>query len=432
MPDGPQRLRLDHALDTADRGGIDLGSTEWSLLSQRLARIASSLDQASTVDIRGETGRSMKGAFTASATGLRQKVEVLVEGQGALNDAASALDRARTARTAMDADPEMQVGSPPTAFQPDPEKTAAENRTDRGLHDGQVTQYWGRHARREAESKRIADQLDQDYARAAERMKKVHGEPDPKTTEHGTGRGGGGRGSAPGGGGGTTYGPRGPGSSGDPVGPSHPTGDGPHDPTGTQGDPTTGADQDPGRADTLDPSTAGDSVTPVGAGTGSTSASLPGGMSPGAAGGMAAGIAGGLGVRGLTNALRGGVATPGQAARSGAAKPIGSTTRSAVSGALGRGGAAPAAGSTARGAAGGRGAAGRAGAPGQSTGQRGGPGAGRGGTAGRGSGGRGAVGVGAGRGRGSKDDERDPSTGDLFDDGHDWVDDEDAATGVLD
>ncbi len=437
MADSPQRLRLDTAIDSADPGGIGNAANQWTLLKSKLTYVADTLEKAQGVDIRGLTGASMRGAFGASANGVREKVTRLEVGRGALEDAARAQERARAARTALDSDPALALGTAPTAFQPDPDKTPAENQTARGLHQGETDAYWDRHARREAEAKRIADQLDRDYADAAEKMKQIHGEPDPVTTTPDNGSAGGGRGGGvPRGGGRTPGAPSGPHGGLDPSGSGHPTGEG-RDPSGPRdpGDPThptTGVPTDPTGTAPASPLAASDTVSPAQAGSSTTGGGLPGG----AAGGLAAGIAGGLGVRGLTNAIRGGLASPGQATRAGSVRPIGSTSRSAVSGALGRAGGAPA-GSTARSATGGsgagRGAAGRAGAPGQASGQRGG---GRsGGTAGRAAGARGGVAAGAagaGRGRGSKDRDEETVTDDLFDDGQDWIDDADAASGVLD
>ena len=42
------------------------------------------------------------------------------------------------------------------------------------------------------------------------------------------------------------------------------------------------------------------------------------------------------------------------------------------------------------------------------------------------------AGAGAGAGRGGKDKKRQGGERDLFDDGSDWIDDEDAAPGILD
>ncbi|WP_227489009.1 hypothetical protein, partial [Nocardioides kribbensis] len=60
-------------------------------------------------------------------------------------------------------------------------------------------------------------------------------------------------------------------------------------------------------------------------------------------------------------------------------------------------------------------------------------GAARGGTGagGRGAGGRGAAGAGGGAGRGSKDKKKGATGEDFWDDGQDWIDDEDSGTTVL-
>ena len=365
-----------------------------------------------------------------------EKAETVLKGTQALNDASAAIDRARAARTAMDSDPELQMGAAPTAFQPDPDKTPAENKTARGLHAGQVTAYWDAYNRREAESQRIADQLDRDLVDAGRKMQEIHGEPDPvEEKDSRTPAGGGGSGGGAGGGGRAPYAPTNPGTSGTP---------GVYEQTADSGQTDTPVDRRrrvrrvvldharPDRSGADQP----DAHRAVPAADGSAPVSS-GGISP-TAGGIAAG---GLGAAGLGNLLRGGLPGSGQAVRAGSARPIGSTSRAAASGALGRGSSAPAAGSTAR--SGAAGAGGRAGAAGQSTAKQG-SGARSGGTrgaaaraaggrgAGAGAGGRAAGAAAGGRGRGSKDDEKQGQARDLFDDGQDWIDDDDAVDGVLD
>ena len=419
MSDGPQRARLDRALDTADSTSVSGAGSEWRRCSTLLAEVAKALDGAAEIDVRGNTGRSMKGAFTRSATSVREKIERLDQGHGALTDAQAAIIGARQERVALDADaPGM---TEPGAFQSDPEKTPEENQTARGLHQGTVNDYWDRYAKREAEARRIADALDTKYADSVAIMKSIHGEPDPQPA-------------------GTDGGPTGtrnpvnvkpgtpipppsidppphwdPPKPWDPPGPTdHPD---PKDPPGPTDHPVPTYPHDP-----LDPLDPFDPHSPTQPGIG------PGGLVTG-------GLVGGGLAAGLTNAIRGGLAMPGQAIqRGGPIRPIGSTSRAAVSGALGRGGAMGAGSPvTGRGAAGRAGAAGRGvGAPGQlgrGAGSRGANSRGAGSGA-RGKGGTGA-GVGGRRGNG-KDEEEEKSQRDLFDDGQDWLDDEEAASGVLD
>ena len=419
MTHGPRRTALDRAIESAEPSGIDEGSTAWRVLGDRLGVIADGLDGASNVDWRGETGDSLRRSFTRSADGIRQKAGVVFTGMQALDAAWAAIDRARTDRTAMDHDPEMRMsGSAPTSFQPDPEKTPAENSTARGLHNGEVAAYWDAYNRREAESQRIADQLDRDLVDAGRKMQKIHGEPDPVDDEprDNTGGGGGG-GTTPPGGGRTPYSPSGPGQY-DPDGPRSPVPSDPDHPTNDTPDDVPVTPTTP----QIGPTESTPSTPSLPAADGSAPISPGGGMG---GGGMAAASAGGLGAAGLARLLRGGggIAGAGQAVRAGSARPIGSTSRAAVSGALGRGSSAAAAGSTAR--AGG----GRAGAAGQSTGK---PGGGSRGAAARAAGGRGAGAAGSGRGRGAKDDDKQGQPRDLFDDGQDWIDDGDAVDGVLD
>ena len=176
MADGPQRSRLDTALDTADVGGVTGASSEWLRCATLLGEVAKALDNAAEMDVRGSTGTSMKGAFTRSAKSVREKIERLDQGRTALLDAHAAIVTARQDRVALDADnPGM---SEPGEFRPDPEKTPEENKTARGLHQGAVNDYWDRYARREAEARRIADSLDTKYADSVAVMKQIHGEPD--------------------------------------------------------------------------------------------------------------------------------------------------------------------------------------------------------------------------------------------------------------
>ena len=398
MTEGPQRARLDSAVDTASATGVTGASEEWRRCATLLAEVAKALDGAAATDVRGNTGTSMKDAFTHSAGSVRKKIERLDAGRRALTDAHAAIARARQDRVALDADaPGM---SDPGTFRPDPEKTPEENQTARGLHQGAVNDYWDRYAKREAEARRIADVLDTRYADSVAVMKQIHGEPDRTRTDHtertdrGTERGTE-RGTAPA--------PVEPGPAVRPPGsidPGHPPG--PVDPSAPS-DPAAGGH-------------------------------LPGGLTTGGltTGGLAVG--GGLAGFGLANAIRGGLAGPGQAVRPGPVRPIGSTSRAAVSGTLGRSGAAGTGSPGSARTTSGRGVGGSRGAVGRGVG-----GAAQAGTRGtpqgsaRGSGTRGAgAGATGGRRGGANDDEERRSDRDLFDDGQDWVDDEGAASGVLD
>lgn len=181
MTHGPRRAALDRAIESADPAGIDQGATAWRQLAVRLTVIARGLQGAQQVDLRGRTGDSMRASFARAAEGLQRKSETLQEGERALDDSREAVERAARERAAMDSDPALQLGSEPGAFTPDPDRTDAENRTEQGMHAGRVAAYWDTYHRREAESQRIADQLDADLTRSGERMRGIHGEPDPIT-----------------------------------------------------------------------------------------------------------------------------------------------------------------------------------------------------------------------------------------------------------
>jgi hypothetical protein len=423
MAEGPQRSRLDTALDTADVGGVTGASSEWLRCSTLLGEVARALDNAAAMDVRGSTGTSMKDAFTRSATAVREKIERLGEGRTALIDAHNAIITARQDRVALDADnPGLTA---PSDFRPDPEKTPEENQTARGLHQGAVNDYWDRYARREAEARRIADSLDTKYADSVEAMKRIHGETEP-----------------------TVYPPKkGKGHLTKPVKPGSPlTPPGSVDPPAHWDPSREWEPTEPRHHDPLDPHHPTDPTRPPGP-TDPRDPFVPhvptnpGGFDPITTGGVALG--GGLGLAGLTNAIRGGLAVPGQAVRaSSPVRPIGSTSRAAVSGALGRSGAmgtgspttaGRGAGGRAGGVGGTRGAVGRGAGAGAGAGQAGRQQGGRG-AGGRGAGGRGAAGSGVAGGRrgGAKDEDEKTSDRDLFDDGQDWIADDEGASPVLD
>jgi hypothetical protein len=423
MAEGPQRSRLDTALDTADVGSVTGASSEWRRCAVLLGEVARALDNAAAMDVRGSTGTSMKGAFTRSAKSVREKIERLEEGRTALIDAHTAIITARQDRVALDADnPGLTA---PGDFRPDPEKSPEENQTARGLHQGAVNDYWDRYARREAEARRIADSLDTKYADSVEVMKRIHGETEPTVYPPTKGKGYLPKPVKPG----SPLTPPGsvdppahwdPSREWEPTEPRHHDPLDPHHPTDPTHPPRPTDPHDP-----FDPHVPSD----------------PGGFDPVTTGGAVLG--GGLGLAGLTNAIRGGLAVPGQAVRaSGPVRPIGSTSRAAVSGALGRSGAMGAGSPTTAG----RGAGGRAGGVGGTRGAVGrgvGAGAGaaqagrnQGGRAagGRGAGGRGAAasGVAGGRRGGGKDEDQKTADRDLFDDGQDWIADDEGASPVLD
>ena len=418
----PPAGRLDRAVDTADAGGVTGASDEWRRCSTLLAEVAKALDRAAEMDVRGSTGTSMKGAFTRSAKSVRKKIERLDQGARALTEAHAAIVSARQDRVALDADtPGM---TEPGAFRPDPEKTPEENQTARGLHQGAVNDYWDRYARREAEARRIADALDTKYADSVAVMKQIHGEPDPEPTRTDA------TGPAPA--------PR-PGQARRPLSaPRARSTPGPLDPPGPAEPAGTRRPAGPARPDRTYPAAWTRPVRPrpLDPSDPARPRAPPGGDST--TGGVAVG--GGLGRAGLTNAIRGGLAVPGQADPSRLDPPIGSTSRAAVSGALG----AAERWARARPTTGAR--RGRTAAPApasrpRSWGARPGrprPGdaapAARGASRGAGSGARGAAGAGAAGGRrgDAKDEEEEKSERDLFDDGQDWIDDEEAASGVLD
>lgn len=443
MAIGPHQQALADAVRPGDRANVNAGEEAWNRGSRALADVASNIDricarlstsEASTGQpaFSGQTASAALTAFQQSATAMRERAEELIEARDALTVARVALREAtrESHRMGSGKDPGQEprpTTSNPTQAEIDEHK-AWKKRDNAAKAD---------YERRENDSREALADLRAAYVRASAAMKKIHGQPDVPPP-----------GRPPGGNDDDGNGGRPPGGQ-TPVRPPHvqdpdPTDDTRPpvqvippptqvDPPVTTEDPPPGGDPDPTdnggddegaqqhttrpepppSTDVRPPGPGGTSA-PVGGGVGSVAAGAGLGSVGVAAGGLAAGIGGRPGGLPLSSV--------GAGSASGARGALGGTSRAGGSSVLGRGGAGGVAGQAstrggAKGAAGGRGGA-RAAAG--ASGSRG------------GRGGRGAGAVGAGGRRGGRDDDQRGADRDLFDDGQDWLDDEEQGPGVLD
>lgn len=405
---GPQRARLDQALSGAHDGAVEASAREWQICVGILQEIATRLESASPEvkrEIGGQTGPAIDAAFKRSSEGMTQKAEDLARGGVALQQAANAIATARAEQQYLDAHPLTE----PAPYVPGPGPRTDQDIAKEAAAQQAHNDYAAAYADQEARAKAKADHMDQVYAESTAVMKQIHGVPDREppgqpTSSGGAGGGGGGGGGAPfrhpvsGGGSGTT-------GHGSTI--SYPPTDGGNHDGGNHGnDPGSGTETSPTSDGTLVGAPQGgltiEQPGPAPGGIGSAAPSgATGGTGLGLAGAAAGGIGGGLLGTGLaTGGIRGGptpVVTGSGTAASGV-RSIGATSRSGAAGALGRSGAVGSGATSTgrRGAAGGRGT---------------GPAGGRG-----------------GRKKDEKKGRRDP-----FDTvAEDWLDDEEAAPGVLD
>lgn len=443
MATGPQRARLDRALNGAHDAQIERHAREWDRCQQILQQIGMSLMTASPEvkeRIGGRTGPVVDAAFQRSAQHMGDKAAQLFSGAKALRDAADAITAGKTEQAALAAHP---LSEPPPYRRPAGQPTKAD------LHDEAQSRqahqaYQAAFAHQEERARVQADRMDRVFEHSAATMQKIHGEPDPQPTGTSGGAGGGG-----GGAGGSV--PSGGGQSGPrhvdqaaPTGHHHPGptvhGDpGPDDvpaPPGTvTGDPGVGAPQGGGPVDPAGLPASGVLGTSGAAGaTGVSAGGVSAGTGAGLAGAAAGGVAGGLLGTGVTaGGIRGGAVAPlvsnGGTAASGV-RGIGATARTGVTGALGSrsggvGAVSSGSGSRSTGSGARSGASARAGGT-SAAGRRGSTSGSRGAA-----GGRGAGAAASGRGGRGKDDEK-RRTRDVFDTGDEWVDDEDTVPGILD
>ena len=425
MPKGPHELRLDTYVVGGSVATIRHSAAVWDHGQQVLERLATALDTAKPQLMHKfgpQTGPAAVAAFEKVSKNVREQAAEMKRASAALTTAGDALQDAESTHQRLGNAP----ASPPAdATQKAGESAEAFHQRQRDVSASQH-HYAVMSAQREQESQQATHTVDAKYTHAIKVMESIHGRP----ARADNGGGGTGSGGVPGGSvppptspGGVT-----PGSSwhsvtggGDvPGGTSH-VGGGPHGGTDTGG----------GNVDTRPPAY-GDPGVPQGPGYPGPGHPVPGGTSqpvgdvPFRPGGqvptapsvtspaigslISAGIV--TGTSGFTNVMRtsaiSSVTAEEQAALS-ASRATGTTGMTGMTGATRAAGA-----TTGRGGA----ATGRSGAVGTSGSSRAGS---RSGGAGTGAGGRGD--------RGRK--KRRPTGTDFFDDNEDWLDDDEASSGVL-
>ncbi len=427
MAAGPNEQRLRTYLTPARRWQVVRAKDQWQEGARRLAAVAEAVQLARPLareNLGNHTADAADRAFVAMHDKVLKREEQMREGAEALESAIAALRRAETVRNGFDAAGPVNQPAPP-----DWDEDEIRQIQQMKSHNARMSVYNQQVAAREEAAAAAIRDMDATNQRSAATMRKIQGErPDAPTQGGGAGGGsggGGGAGATPGGSGGPGGGvrltpavdpqhdsPTTPGDAGDP-------GDAPAD--------SPDAPLDPLRDDEAgSPQAAGGAAPSVGAGVSAGTSSSPAATtgSAGNLGGIAGAVGGGVagGAIGMGGALRGG----GAAAPAGAGRAIGSSSRSGATGALGRSGAAGSTpgrpGSGARGA--GAGATGR-GATGR------GSGAAAGARGGKGGAGRGGAGGAGGRGGRRNQDEKKSQVDAMLDD-QDWVDDEDAAPGLID
>jgi hypothetical protein len=400
---GANEQKLREHLSSSRVWQVFTAEFQWSQGEKALQKVADAIEDARPLAKRNlgrHTADQADKAFVAMHAKVKERQEQLKRGAEALGEAKAAISRAEAVVRGFDADGPISEPTPPEWSDDEIDQIRQLK-----VHGARMTAYNNAVAEREQAAMAAIQDVDATNQTSTATMREIQGKrPEDSGSGGGSGTPGGGGGSLPPGTGGT------PPRYDDP-----PTYDPPTNPTF---DPPTGSPtQDP---PTYDPPTGGTVDPPTGE-TGPGNAPVLTTPPSGTFGGMAGAIGGGLagGAIGMGAIRAGAIGGVGSTAASGA-RPIGSTARSGASGALGRGAAA---GGTPT-----RATAGRAGAAGA--------GAGRG-AAGRGAGGRGAAGRGAGAGgaggrggRRGKDDK--PAEVDHLLDDHDWIDDEDAAPGVID
>ncbi len=417
MPKGPHELRLDTYVTGGSVDTIRHSARVWTQGQRVLERLATALETAKPQLMQKfgpQTGPAAAAAFEKVAGNVRDQAKEMQRASGALTTAADALQDAQTTH--------HHLGNAPASPPPDASQKSGESAEAFHLRQRDVTSAQNHYAtvsaQREQESQRATRGVDTKYDHAIQVMQSIHGQ--PARTGHGTG---------------------GSGGSGVPAGsvppPSSTSAGGPHDsswltPTGGQhhpGQPTDGGTDggtDNGTDNGTDtggvnsPPTYDDPGVPQGPGSadpgyaGPGSPTVPGGTAPTSPSGhvslgptATSTVAGGVistgivgGTTGFTNAMRTGAMTTmtaEQQAALSASRTTGTTT-TATGAVAGRGGAVGMTGSSRAGAGGGT----------------------------RGAG----VGAGSRGDRGKK--RRRPAGTDFFDDGEDWLDDDETSPGVLD
>ena len=397
MASGTYEERLRVSLDPARRWQVLVAQEQWRTGADKLRAVADAVAEARPLahaNLGNHTADAADGAFVAMHDKVLAREQQMRDGSVALQAAIEAIGRAEAVRNGFDA--EGPLTEPPP---PDWDEDEIRQIQQVKAHHAQMSAYHGQVAAREEAARAAIQDLDSTNRSSAVTMRRIQGDrPDVLAGGTGTppssGRGGSG--------------------SGGGVRPTSPS-DPPRLPPVDVGDPSEPADPSPSGG-TVTPQGSGDgSTSPVGASDSAVSAASTGaddaaGSQGGIAGAVGAGLAGGA--MGMGGAIRGGGAGVNASRATGAGRAIGSSPRTGSSAALGR---APGAASAPDRGPATRGAAGR----GQTGSRAGGRGAGRG-----------AAGVAGGRGGQKKHDDT-SSRGEAIVDDQDWVDDEDAAPGVI-
>jgi hypothetical protein len=448
MARGPHEQRLREAVDPAVRSQVDAAQRAWAkggrLLDAVAVAIVNARNSKGAASLGDTTRAQARLAFDAMHKRVNDRAVEMKEAATALENASAALAAAESVRDQFDAQGPLNEPTPPD-WSPDEIDQIRQLKT----HHQQVSAYHAQHEAREAAALEAKRQMDETYRESTATMAKVHGDKPPGENSGGGSRGGGGAqggyhgtrsARTPAGGGGNADGGGGGGTTGPQV--DHTPDDGPH---GTPEDPTVPTDP----TTTLPPGIPQGPSTPTTPGTTpvitTTNPASPASTTSPSGGSTLAGVAGALGggllggAAGIGGAVRGGgtTAVP-TGSTTGGGRSIGSTSRTAAAGTLGRGGSGattvPAAGTTGRGAPSrSTGAIGRS--PGATAGRGVGAPGGRGASGSRGAGATRGAGVGAAvgaRGRPRSDEAARRPDGEFFDDAQDWLDDEDAAPGVID
>ena len=337
MSKGPERLRLDAALDQADAFTVRWnGALDWKAANDRLDEVVSALRRAADdgLTIGGQTGPAMFKAMRRSADNLEERVTLFRRGQDALDQASAAITAITIQRDQIDSDPATAPLPNPGSFSDNPEWDDEKRISEQGKHNAAVSAFQEREALREQRAREIAEEFDRRYEEPIAVMKSIHGLPDPEEPDDEDGPGGGdgpgtrapipgGRG--PGGTTGTTY-------HGSVIG--QPTeidtgGNNEVDPVDETVDPEIKDPTiiDPTVIDPVDPTgpttTGPTTIGPTGSGL------VPGGVGTAVGVGLGGGaLLGGLAKgRGIVRGIGAGVLAPGQQTR-----PLGGLSRSAVSG----------------------------------------------------------------------------------------------------
>jgi hypothetical protein len=412
MPKGPHEARLDTYVAGGSVSNIRHAAQVWDKGQKVLEDLATALDSAKPHLMNRfgpQTGPAAVAAFAKVAHNVRSQAAEMQKAVSALKSAGDALEDAQTMH--------QHLGNAPASPPADPSQKAGE--TAEAFHlrqrdtNAAQSHYASVLADRESKSQQATQDVDTKYEHAISVMENIHGQ--PRTTTGGGGAGGGG--AVPGG-----ALPPGPGrTNGGGHRPTVLTGghvtDGTHtggtdtgggtttaggtDTGGTDAPPTygdPGASQGPGHpGGTPYPGDPGETTPPGGLPSGTTGPTGPSATSTAVGGVLSGGILGGT--SSLSSAMRSTVSS-GMLSRSALSAEEQALLASRATGTSGATGAAT---------------AGRGGAVGMT-------GSGRGGAGGAGAGGRGD------RGRKKK-----KANGvDFFEDNDDWVDDDEAAPGVLD